>query len=112
MTDEDDVRYLYVIQFANGIVKVGQTNDIRRRYKDHLRWARQTRTSIAEVNFGYRDGSARPDERKLIQFCLERWQRLEGHAEYFVGADFEEVDAYFMALERAAGDERWGPTRP
>lgn len=97
-----NARYLYVIHFGNGIVKVGQTKNIRKRYKAHKAWARQADTDIAEVDFGLRYGSARPDERKLIAFCQARWSTLPGHREYFIGADFDEVYAYFWSLEEIA----------
>lgn len=105
--DESDANYLYVILFANGVLKVGQSRNVRQRYKTHRWWARQHGTTIAEVNIGLRYGTASPDERKLIAFCRDRWPALQGHREYFVGADFEEVDAYFMALESVASANGW-----
>ncbi|WP_035796337.1 GIY-YIG nuclease family protein [Kitasatospora mediocidica] len=107
MSNEDDVNYLYVIRFANGIVKVGRTNDIRRRYKDHKRWARQSGTTIDEIDFSFRYGTAGPDERRLIRFCRDRWDNLPGHTEHFLEADFDEVFTYFRALENVASASGW-----
>ena len=103
----DDTRYLYVIGFSDRTVKVGQTRDMRRRFKAHQWWGRRRGLTVPEVNFGLRYGSALPDEKKLIRFCEKRWQQLPGHREFFVEADFDEVDRYFMELERVAFDARF-----
>lgn len=107
MSDDEDIRYLYVILFENGVVKVGQTNDLHRRFKDHRRWAREHQTSIAEFDYSLRYGTANPDERRLIRFCQDRWYSLPGHRESFADADFDEVFTYFRALENAASAGGW-----
>lgn len=98
--DEAAVRYLYVIQFSDGIVKVGQTRNMRQRYKYHQYWGRRTGRTVTDVDIDLRYGSALPDEKKLIAFCQERWPALEGHREYFVGADFDEVWQFFRDLDQ------------
>lgn len=105
--NEDDIHYLYVIQFANGIVKVGRSRDMRQRYKAHQGWARQHGTTITEVDFSFRYGTAGPDERRLIRFCRDRWHNLAGYNEHFVDADFDEVFTYFRALEHMASANGW-----
>jgi hypothetical protein len=98
-----DARYVYVIQFNDGVVKVGQTRNIRGRYKAHQYWGRLTGREVVEIDFGLRYGSALPDERQLIAFCAARWQVLPGYRECFVDADFDELYEYFLELDRAAG---------
>jgi predicted GIY-YIG superfamily endonuclease len=100
--DEDDAQFLYVIQYDDGLVKVGQTRNMHQRYKFHQYWGRLTGRTVTEVDIGLRYGSALPDERKLIAFCQERWPALEGHREYFIGADFDQVWQYMRVLDAAA----------
>ena len=104
---EDEDCYVYVIGFANGIVKVGRSRNIRQRYRSHRSWARTHGTSIAEVDVSLRYGTAAPDERRLIRFCRDRWENLPGYAEHFVDADYEEVWTYFRALEHMAAASGW-----
>jgi hypothetical protein len=105
--EDDDVRYLYVIGFTSGLVKVGHTRDVRQRYKTHRSWARARGIEIVDVDYSYRHGTTAPDERRLIRFCTERWYALPGYAEVFVDADFDEVHTYFRALENMAAAGGW-----
>lgn len=98
--DEQPARYLYVIGFNDGVVKVGQTRNMRQRYKHHQYWGRLTGRTVTDVDIDIRYGSALPDEKKLITFCQERWSALDGHREYFADADFDEVWQFFRDLDQ------------
>ncbi|MFJ6215120.1 hypothetical protein ACIQGZ_17550 [Streptomyces sp. NPDC092296] len=97
-------RFLYVIGFADGVVKVGQTQNMPQRFRAHQCYGRRNGATIERFEIGLRHGSARPDEKRLIAFCAERWPVVPGHSEFFVGADFDEVADYFWALEWRARD--------
>lgn len=97
--------YLYALLFNDGVVKVGQTIQPGDRPKTHQRDARK-------LSYAIRDGwiskpyMLRSDERRLIEFCNERWPLVQG-LEYFDG-DFNAIVSYAEDLEEAALVRRLG----
>jgi predicted GIY-YIG superfamily endonuclease len=90
-------RYVYVIEFTSGTVKVGQTRDARRRIGEHSKAAQAhghtaARTWVSVPHTGY---SA--NESALIAFCEERWTTAVGR-EAFEAADFNAVVEYAQGL--------------
>lgn len=90
-------RYVYVIEFTSGTVKVGQTRDARKRVGEHTRAARahghtaaRTWVSIPHVGFA-------ANEASLIAFCEERWTVAAGR-EAFESGDFDSVVEYAQGL--------------
>lgn len=107
MNGEDDVHYLYVIQFSDGAVKVGQTRHVRERLKHHEYEARLADRTVEEFDFSFRYSNALAEERRLIAFCAARWTAEPGRREYFADADFEALCSYFQQLERLASQAGW-----
>lgn len=90
-------RHVYVVEFASGIVKVGQAMILKDRLNTHVRTAQAhgdsvTRTWASDVHIGYGD-----NERALIAFCAERWEPAIG-AEYYRDADFDQIVEYAQGL--------------
>ncbi|MGW4786170.1 GIY-YIG nuclease family protein [Streptomyces sp. NPDC004230] len=86
-------RYVYVLEFTSGTVKVGQTRNPANRFREHGNAAethghRITRswTSAPHVEF-------QENESALIRFCSDRWVSASG-LEAFDGADFDAVVEY------------------
>ncbi|WP_405673128.1 hypothetical protein [Streptomyces sp. NBC_01530] len=90
-------RYVYVIEFTSGTVKVGQTRDARKRIGQHAAAAQahghtvaRTWVSIPHVGFAATESS-------LIAFCEERWVVAAGR-EAFEAGDFDSVVEYAQGL--------------
>lgn len=84
-------QYLYVIEFTDGVVKVGRTGRLNARIKEHRRAAKV-------IGLGIRNGWIEGDftlsavvrvERELIAYCADSWPLVQG-LEYFA-APFDEV---------------------
>lgn len=90
---------IYVLQFNDGVVKVGQSARIGQRIDRHRQNARKAGYTI-------RDGwisqacMRLSDERRLIDFCKQRWPLVQG-LEYFDG-DFDTIVDFAETLEAAA----------
>lgn len=90
-------RYVYVIEFTSGTVKVGQTRDARRRIGEHSKAAQAhghtaARTWVSIPHVGYA-----ANESALIAFCEERWTAAVGR-EAFEAANFDVVVEYAQGL--------------
>ncbi|MET8985920.1 hypothetical protein ABZW49_10765 [Nonomuraea wenchangensis] len=90
-------RYIYVVEFATGVVKVGRASHKEHRVADHARTAEKhgvpvVRSWVSEEHQEYAE-----NETALIAFCTERWP-LAGGKEYFANADYDEVVRYASNL--------------
>ncbi len=90
-------KYVYVIEFASGTIKVGQTREPLKRFEDHATGAVRhgdsiKRTWASKPHVGYAD-----NEKSMIAFCAARWSTTTG-IEYFSGADFDAIVAYATGL--------------
>lgn len=90
-------RYVYVLEFTSGTVKVGQTRNPVNRFKEHAKAAEahghaivRSWASEPHVEFG-------ENETALISFCAARWTVASGR-EAFNEADFETVVEYAKGL--------------
>lgn len=89
-------RYVYVIEFRSGTVKVGQTGDASRRLAEHIKSAtihcdKVTRSWFSEPHLDYRE-----NEGRLLDYCMERWPPVVG--EFFGDADFDEIVGHAQGL--------------
>jgi hypothetical protein len=95
--------YLYALKFNDGVVKVGQTIRIAERIETHRQNARKLGFTICDGWTSY-PCMWLSDERRLIEFCKERWPLVQG-LEYFAG-DFDAIVSFAEALESAARARR------
>lgn len=89
-------RFVYVVEFASGIVKVGYTDYPERRFRE-LAWATgdvitQTWASPLHLN-------GVENERQLIFFCAREGRKVGRTYEFFTGVDFEKVVSFAGGLE-------------
>jgi hypothetical protein len=96
---EQRMTCIYALGFSNGVVKVGRTTNLVARYRQHRFWA-STHGMRITSRYGYPATDTNPleHERRLIEFCAERWQRARGR-EYFADADFPAICAFMFRLE-------------
>lgn len=96
----DDGSYIYVLQFASGVVKVGTTRNAAQRLRQHAVSALQHGGEIVAhwVSDPHRDAAA--NEQALINFCAERAERTTGgeRGEYFSGLEFAPVVEFAKSL--------------
>ncbi len=93
---------LYVVEFNNGNVKVGRSQDIRRRARE-LVWD-PFRTGIHLTN-GWcsdPDPDSLANEMRLILFCREQFGEPVSKTHETFAADFDAVAAYARTLTLAA----------
>jgi hypothetical protein len=93
----DAERYIYVIEFTTGVVKVGQASHKEQRVADHTRTAQKHGTAVARSWVSAEHQEYAQNETALIAFCAERWP-LAGGREYFANADYDEVVEYAGGL--------------
>jgi predicted GIY-YIG superfamily endonuclease len=101
MPEIPTAHHLYVVEFTDGVVKVGRTSRLRQRINQHTtdasdRGAERAR-SWASHDHTYED--ALEGEQTLINFCREQWRAAWGR-EYFAGADFDEVADYGHGIDQ------------
>ncbi|MEV8639240.1 hypothetical protein AB0395_47055 [Streptosporangium sp. NPDC051023] len=90
-------RYVYVVEFTTGVVKVGRAGHQTQRIADHGRTAEKHGAAITRSWISTRHKEYAQNEIALIAFCAERWP-LAGGKEYFAGADYSEVVRYARTL--------------
>lgn len=93
----DIERYIYVVEFTSGSVKVGQTGNPNKRIGQHSMAAQAhghsaSRTWVSGPHIEYV-----ANEAALIAFCEERWSVAVGH-ETFEAADFASILEYAQGL--------------
>ncbi|MDG9701726.1 hypothetical protein [Streptomyces sp. DH37] len=90
-------RYVYVLEFSSGTVKVGQTGDPAKRVKEHENAAMAHGISVARSWVSTPHVEFEDNEAALIAFCSERWPTTAGR-EAFESGDFAEVVEYAQGL--------------
>lgn len=92
--------YIYVLQFASGVVKVGTTRNAAQRLRQHAVSALQHGGSIVSHWVSQPHGGAAANEQALIGFCAERAERTTGNerGEYFSGLDYAPVVEFAKTL--------------
>jgi hypothetical protein len=90
-------RYVYVLEFSSGTVKVGQTGNPANRFKEHGNAAAAhghtiTRTWVSAPHIEFRE-----NETALISFCADRWAAASGR-EAFEGAALDAIVEYAQGL--------------
>lgn len=91
--------YLYVLQFSDGVVKVGQTVRPAERFAEHERDAKKIGCTTRQRWLSFPYMSSR-HERMLIAYCKANWPRVQG-LEFFE-ADFDEVVEFATELDEIA----------
>lgn len=91
--------YLYVIEFSDGVVKVGQTVRPAERFAEHERDAKKIGCTTRRRWLSFPYMSSRY-EQLLIEFCKVSWPRVQG-LEFF-DADFDEVVEFATELDEIA----------
>lgn len=90
-------RYVYVVEFTTGVVKVGRTANQTQRVADHGRAAGKHGAAITRSWVSGPHKEYAQNEVALIAFCAERWP-LAGGKEYFANADYHAVVEYARGL--------------
>jgi hypothetical protein len=90
-------RFVYVIEFTSGTVKVGQTANPQGRLHSHKQGARAHGHAIARSWVSAPHVNYDANEQALIAFCSARWSTSSGH-EYFANANFDQVVEHAHAL--------------
>lgn len=90
-------RHVYVVEFDNGRIKVGQTSDPDKRLSEHRGMAHQfgsdiTRFWVSQAHTGFA-----LNEESLIRYCRNHGTSSSGR-EYFADLDFYQVAAYAESL--------------
>lgn len=90
-------RCVYVVEFANGTLKVGQTRRPVRRLKEYATTAATHRDMVTRSWFSDPHVEYAANEQALITYCADRWHVATGK-EYFHGADYERVVGFGNSL--------------
>lgn len=90
-------RFIYVVEFTTGVVKVGRASHQSQRVAEHGRSAEKHGAAITRSWVSERHKEYARNETALIAFCAERWS-LAGGKEYFAGANYGEVVKYAQTL--------------
>lgn len=88
---------LYVVEFASGTIKVGQTETPQRRLGEHAKTARIHGDEMTRWWFSDPHEDCEHNENALIRFCAARWEIVAGN-EYFKAADFDVIAEYAYGL--------------
>jgi hypothetical protein len=93
--------HLYVVEFTDGVVKVGRTCRLIDRLKAHRKDAREIGVGFGQLWYerGFSLSSAKACERMLIAHCKSKWPIAQG-LEWF-DAPFDEVVNYAEELAEA-----------
>lgn len=99
-------RYVYVIEFTSGTVKVGQARDAQKRIGQHAKTAQAHGHSAARTWMSIPHVGYAANESALIAFCEERWAIAAGR-EAFAAGDFDSVVEHAQGLhyERLPEDQ-------
>ncbi|MEV7975388.1 hypothetical protein [Streptomyces sp. NPDC086519] len=90
-------RYVYVIEFSSGVVKVGMASSAATRFAQHNNAARIHGSSIDRHWVSPPHVRAGANEKALIEFCKRRADVVHG-AEYFTGVEFDDVVTHAKGL--------------
>lgn len=90
-------RYVYVLEFTSGVIKVGQTRNPLNRFKEHANAARTHGHAITRSWASLPGIEFHENELALITFCSERWTVTSGR-EAFDSADFDTIVEYAQGL--------------
>ncbi len=96
--------HLYAVLFSSGTVKVGRSDRPGERLKALRLGAKVHGVGVQQEWVSPPAWDVQASERRLIDFCAERWEPLGN--EYFPGADYGSVVAY---AEQAA---KWRKPEP
>jgi predicted GIY-YIG superfamily endonuclease len=96
--------YLYVIRFRTGTVKVGQTQDVRRRLAEHRRDAAAFGVGITHVWVSEPMQFFVAAEDELIAHCLKASKRTR--REYFHNVDYVAAVEFAKSLSESFGGRR------
>lgn len=91
----DEGGHVYVVQFGDGIVKVGHAQNPKARIKSHATEAAHHGQTVTQCWSSSRHGASWFSEDDLIAWCAERGSLARGR-EYFSGIDFDDL-VYFAA---------------
>ena len=85
-----DPRHIYVIEFTDGVLKVGQTKNAAQRLSSHRSSAKMRGCDVHRSWFSPPHTGFLDNESSLIDFCRSQWEQEFGR-EYFTGGDFSLV---------------------
>lgn len=108
--------YVYIIEFENGVTKVGQSGNPTSRIRSYSSYCDQAKTRVVNEWVSPILENANYEEQCMIKACLGFGHRSHGN-EWFVGVDFEELVAHtkifmevaspeFLENERASNDRK------
>lgn len=89
--------HVYAVQFSTGVVKVGQTRQLKARLADHAKTAQAHGHTVHESLLSPPHTNYLANEAALIAFCSSRGTLIAGR-EYFEGCDMQEVAFFFGEL--------------
>ncbi|MEU9713942.1 hypothetical protein [Streptomyces sp. NPDC047976] len=92
--------WLYIVEFSDGVIKVGRTADARERIKRHGWDARRRGAEIGRWWISVKHSNVDETERVMKQCCLRHWKLFDGD-EYFADADFDMAVTYAMFFKYA-----------
>lgn len=116
-------RYVYVVAFASGLLKVGYTARPHARMTSHIGVARTHGTAAISAWISGPHANATENEKELISYCRDTGMP-QGGAEYFSDVDFGDIVKFAESLtferldtttpkvrrrmRREASDAAWG----
>jgi predicted GIY-YIG superfamily endonuclease len=94
--------YIYIVEFDQGTVKIGQTAKPEERMRSHMWQARKFRIDVVRHWVSEPHMGAFLNEKTLIRWCTERAKETHGD-EWFTGLTFEEVKAAAVSIIESDG---------
>ncbi|MFD5027058.1 hypothetical protein [Streptomyces sp. NPDC058373] len=91
-------RYVYVIEFSSGIVKVGQSGRPQARVREHEKAAAMHGHTILRRWVSAPHTGCDANEKLLIAFAAERWPASSGR-EAFTDAHYDEIVEFAAGLQ-------------
>lgn len=95
---------VYIIEFENGIIKVGQSRAPAKRLKTYSVYCSHAATNISKEWVSPILENAKLEESRMIEACLEFGSRAHGR-EWFSGVSFDDLRAHTMLFMEIASDE-------
>lgn len=96
--------YVYIIEFENGVTKVGQSGNPTSRIRSYSSYCDQAKTRVVNEWVSPILENANYEEQCMISSCLGFGRRAHGN-EWFIGIDFEELVAHTKFFMEVASDE-------
>lgn len=96
--------YVYIIQFENGVTKVGKSKNPTSRMRSYSSYCGQAKTKSVKEWVSPILENSNNEEQCLIKACLYFGKKAHGN-EWFKGVDFEELVAHTKLFMEVASHE-------